>query len=541
MNAPVNRVYEFGPFRLNPDEGVLLRQGQKVPLTPKAYEILLCLLHHAGHILEKDALMQEIWPDTFVEEGNLKVNMSALRKALGDTTEQPAYIETIPRRGYRFVAPVRVAETVLPGLAPASPAQITIERRRFDRRVTEEDEDKVQALGNGRANPPALPGTALPALPAALQPVGRQRFWLWAAAVTALTLLLAVGTAFYLASLPGKPVRVTLSGRNLQAWDARERLAWEYEFGQPMEIATMAERESIRFADLRGDGHREVLAPLAYPSDKREVDLPHSALFCFSDRGKLLWSYDPDVKFRFAGEEFAGPWSLQSLTLVREGEKQSVWVAFDHLVWWPSFVARISPDGAAEIRFLNSGRIRFLKEMRTSGGTYLLAAGINNESMEASIAVVAANEGFALSPQGQGRRYYCESCEQHIVPFYLLFSRSEIFQLQGAAFHIIDGLDVTSDGFSATTYEGKDEAIRPLGINLNAFYSISGDLQKFQGTMGDTYWNLHRRLEREGKIHHSVEACPDQKIAGRIRIFTRSTGWSSPGAGARKTASPTAK
>jgi len=157
--------------------------------------------------------------------------------------------------------------------------------------------------------------------------------------------------------------------------------------------------------------------------------------------------------------------------------------------------------------------------------------------MEASIAVIAANEGFALSPQGEGRRYYCESCEQHIVPYYLLFSQSEIFQLQGAAFHIIDGLDVTTGGFSATTYEGMDEAIRPLGMGLHTFYRISGDMQKFEATMGDTYWNLHRRLEREGKIHHPVEKCPDRNIATRIRIYTRPIGWGSPGA-QRTTSSP---
>jgi len=536
MNAPVNRVYEFGPFRLNPDEGVLLRQGQEVPLTPKAYEILLCLLQHAGHILGKDALMHEIWPDTFVEEGNLKANISVLRRALGDTTEEPAYIETIPRRGYRFVAQVRAGEPPSSGLVVGGPARLTIERHTLAHSVTEEEEF-VERPGNGTGHAPALPDIAPAALPAVPQPLRRSRRWLWAGVVAVVALLVAAGTVVYFSRLPGDPVRVTLTGRKLQAWDAKEHLAWEYEFAEPMEIATMAERESIRFADLRGDGHRELLAPLAYPSDKREVDLPHSALFCFSDRGKLLWSYDPDVKFRFAGEEFAGPWSLQALTLVREGEKQSVWVAFNHMVWWPSFVARISPDGASEIRFLNSGRIRFLKEMRTSGGTYLLAAGINNESMEASIAVIAANEGFALSPQGEGRRYYCESCEQHIVPYYLLFSQSEIFRLQGAAFHIINELDVAGDGFSATSFEGADEALRPIGIELKAFYRVSGDLQKFTGEMGDTYWNLHRRLEREGKIHHPVEKCPDQNIATRIRIYTRPIGWGSPGASVQKATS----
>jgi len=537
MNTPENRVYEFGPFRLNPAEGVLFGEGREVSLTPKAYEILVCLLHHAGHILEKDTLMQEVWPDTFVEEGNLKVNISTLRKALGDTTEQPAFIETIPRRGYRFVAQVRAMDAVPSHLVAAGPNQVTFERRKFERTVTEEEEI-IEAPGNGALTATTPPVTPVRAIPAAVRWPRRRWKWLVAPGIASALLIAVVGIFVYRALRPGEPVRVTLSGRKLQAWDAKERLAWEYEFSEPMEIATMAERESIRSADLRGDGHREVLAPLAYPSDKRAVDLPHSALFCFSDRGKLLWTYDPDVKFRYGGEEFAGPWALTAVILVPEGETQSVWVAFDHMVWWPSFVARIGPDGNAEIRFLNSGRIRVLKELRTPAGSYLLAAGINNESMEASIAVLGTNEGFAISPQSEGKRYYCESCEQHFAPYYLLFSQSEIFRLEGAAFHIITELDLTEDGFSAKSFEGTDGAIRPLGIALSAFYRISGDFQKFSGTMGDTYWNLHRRLEREGKIHHRVEECPDQNIAGRIRIFTRSSGWGSPGAVQKVGASP---
>ena len=99
--------YDFGAFRLDPVEHVLLRAGARVPLTPKAFETLLALVENAGHILEKDDLLKRAWPDTFVEEGTLARNISTLRKALGDDAEGKTYIETIPRRGYCFVVPVK--------------------------------------------------------------------------------------------------------------------------------------------------------------------------------------------------------------------------------------------------------------------------------------------------------------------------------------------------------------------------------------------------------------------------------------------------
>ena len=99
-------LYQFGPFCLNAGERVLLRDGRLVPLPAKALNTLLVLVRNKGHLLEKDVLMQQVWPNEFVEEGNLTQHIFMLRKALGETTESIAYIETIPRRGYRFVAPV---------------------------------------------------------------------------------------------------------------------------------------------------------------------------------------------------------------------------------------------------------------------------------------------------------------------------------------------------------------------------------------------------------------------------------------------------
>jgi TolB-like protein/DNA-binding winged helix-turn-helix (wHTH) protein/Flp pilus assembly protein TadD len=116
MSQQLTHVYEFGPFRLDAAEHLLLCDGEAVPLTPKAFDLLLALVEQHGHLLEKEELLKKVWPDTFVEEANLASNISQLRKALGDGENGHRYIETAPKRGYRFVASVR--EIVGEGAGP---------------------------------------------------------------------------------------------------------------------------------------------------------------------------------------------------------------------------------------------------------------------------------------------------------------------------------------------------------------------------------------------------------------------------------------
>jgi eukaryotic-like serine/threonine-protein kinase len=107
MNADAKVVYEFGPFRMDPDKQVLLRDGQLIAVTPKAFETLLVLVRRGREVVSKEELLKEIWPDSFVEEANLSQHIFKLRKALGDTVEGERYIVTLPGRGYRFAVPVR--------------------------------------------------------------------------------------------------------------------------------------------------------------------------------------------------------------------------------------------------------------------------------------------------------------------------------------------------------------------------------------------------------------------------------------------------
>ena len=112
-------AHAFGPFRLDPDEKVLYKDDVPVSLTPKAVETLLALVGRPGQVVSKEDLLQIVWPDTFVEENNLAQHISMLRRVLGTTGDGRPLIETVPKRGYRFVG--TVTEWVRPAAQAAAP------------------------------------------------------------------------------------------------------------------------------------------------------------------------------------------------------------------------------------------------------------------------------------------------------------------------------------------------------------------------------------------------------------------------------------
>jgi len=169
--------YEFGPFHLEPAERKLSRNNELVVLTPKAFDTLVLLVRNSGHLLEKEELIRTLWPDSFVEEGNLSNYIFVLRKALG---EDPQYIETIPKRGYRFVGAVRQL--------PSPPA----------RHQEKPQLELASPTSQGSASDPTSPALSQSVLPtpptvAAFVPWQKLAAWLSAGAVC-----IAVGTLAYL-------------------------------------------------------------------------------------------------------------------------------------------------------------------------------------------------------------------------------------------------------------------------------------------------------------------------------------------------------
>src|SRR6478609_3206428 len=106
MTVGPPQIFEFGSFRLDLKERLLTRGPEQIPLTPKAFEVLAFLIERRGHLVEKDELMRRVWPDSFVEEGNLSRAIWMLRKALGDDRDGQGMIQTVPKYGYRFVSNV---------------------------------------------------------------------------------------------------------------------------------------------------------------------------------------------------------------------------------------------------------------------------------------------------------------------------------------------------------------------------------------------------------------------------------------------------
>ena len=110
------RIYEFGAFRLDPAERRLLRHERPVPLTPKCFDLLVIFVENSGHLIGKEELIERLWPNQIVEEANLSFNISTLRKALGQGSNGEPFIETVPKKGFRFVAHLeeRLEEQGLP-------------------------------------------------------------------------------------------------------------------------------------------------------------------------------------------------------------------------------------------------------------------------------------------------------------------------------------------------------------------------------------------------------------------------------------------
>ena len=130
MSLQTKQFYEFANFRLDLSEKILLNDGKPVPLTPKVFDTLKVLLENAGRLLEKDELMNKIWQDRFVEEGNLTFNIKMLRKALGDDAAKPQFIETVQRRGYRFIAEVKEFQETVSSVAQNEKADLPSQSRR---------------------------------------------------------------------------------------------------------------------------------------------------------------------------------------------------------------------------------------------------------------------------------------------------------------------------------------------------------------------------------------------------------------------------
>lgn len=264
MDNEVNHLLEFGEFRIDPEQRLLFRHQEPVPLTPKAFDLLCVLVQRSGKVVLKDDLMKILWPDTFVEESNLGQHVSQLRKALGERAQSSSYIVTVPGRGYRFASEVRALPREGESIIVATRSRVVIEEGTSGRKV-----DPVSELAR-------FPDRESKALPGAVGQPQRGR-------IASLVLLAAVMSAlamwFFLRPVPvprvARTVQLTHTGRVEPfgpAFTDGSRVLFAERFGGTQSLAQVAEQ-----------GGEPALVSTSVPSiELYDIDRRHSRMLVAS-------------------------------------------------------------------------------------------------------------------------------------------------------------------------------------------------------------------------------------------------------------------
>lgn len=245
-------------------------------------------------------------------------------------------------------------------------------------------------------------------------------------------------------------------------------------------------------------------------------------LDCFSSSGELLWSYVPRQKFRFGNYDLEGPWIITDVLVSGNNKPPSIWASLVHYRWGNSFIVQLDPaTGKDAVRFVNTGVLYKLNEAHIRETPYLLAGGFNNEYAAGILALLDEKQPYAVSPQTDGTRHKCMSCGDGAPDYYFVFPRSEInllYNLWEDSVHFIyvhgteidvEKSDYTDANMVQTIYVFHTEpTVAPFSLRFDSTYDM-----------------LHRQLEREHKLDHSIEACPERLHPKPVKVWTPAGGW----------------
>lgn len=332
------------------------------------------------------------------------------------------------------------------------------------------------------------------------------------------------------------PLKIGFTADSIQAFDAQSHLIWTHTLSKPLDMDYLKHVEGsmdlVRIADLNGDGEPEVLVTVPFAPGPNSSDSLQMELDCFSSRGRLLWSYVAHEKFRFGNYDLEGPWIVLDVLVSSQTGKPVIWVALDHYKWGNSFVVQLDPaTGRDTLRFVNTGVLYKLNEVKIAGKQYLLAAGFNNEDEAGSLAVVDESKSFAVSPQTTGTRHKCVSCPPGDPDYYFVFPRSEMNLRQKLWEDSVHSVAVNGEQIEVEKWEAYSPEVvstpeaRPMGMREYYVFHTQPALEPFSFRFSSDYDMLHRELEKEHKLNHTLESCPERLHPKPVRVWTPSVGW----------------
>lgn len=305
----------------------------------------------------------------------------------------------------------------------------------------------------------------------------------------------------------GSPVtRVELEGGTLVAMDASGRERWRYAIdGRPT-----YRRVEYQFVDFSGRGTPDVVVLLT------EQPVPTSAsdrLMAFSPSGALRWSVEPSDTLAFGGGTYGAPWFSGAWTPMETGGVTRLVWALRHVTWWPSLLLTFDGDGRRLGTFVNAGWIHSIAPL----GDRLLISGVSNSADAAMVALIDARNPSGSSPEDPASPFHCSSCPRTGPLRYTIFGRSEINRA--------GGFDINTASILRFDPAIEVRTQEALGTSGEAVYEITPDLSVVRARFGDRYWDLHRRLETEGRLTHAAATCPERAVMPAIRTWTAEAGW----------------
>ena len=462
----------FGDFRLDHQLRSLHRGDHPVRLAAKPLATLEFLIRNRHRVVAKTELLRDVWGGQ-QEINTVEQAVGQVRRALGDDSSQPRFIETVPGQGYRFIAEVQ---------AP----------------VRTHTSAGVTSKGPRRRHP------LIAAVPGAL-----------------IVVIFAGFAVNHLFRQPDRVARVVVSGKSLAALNATGAILWAHEFDAPIQEPPPEEATwRTQIVDVDGDRFPEILV---VATSAREHLSTSERLFCFSSRGKVLWQYEPQVDVEFGTPGMKGPWKFEDVLVTSGDRGSSVWVAVVHAVWWPSFIVRLSTTGIDKLVFANPGNVRSLRRIETKSGSYILAAGVNNGYRRAFVAMLAEGPPAAKSPEAADPAYRCvRGCPSHRPYRYILLPQSEV---GAATLPYSIGVRILARPGGLTIETAETPGGGPGGAPSGFFY-FSNDLQPQGVAYADGYRQLHESLEKRGRITHSFKDCPEQKSPAIVDVCDENGHWS---------------
>lgn len=386
----------------------------------------------------------------------------------------------------------------------------------------------VDELNAWLADAPPQPAVASATGGTWWRPIGvaASRRWKWRAAAGVAGLALVIAVVW-------RPVArvedVVIEQTELRAIDSSHKTVWTFRVPEATTVSASGIWRHI--ADLDGDGRPEVLVALLVGGPNSS--LATGVLYCFNDAGELEWSYSPQDRWRFAGDEYSGPWHSSSLAVVRLAQGVRVaWAVRQH-TWWPSMLLLFDDRGRSELAFVHAGWLSHASTVAASSdGRRLFATGISNSRQEYFLAVLDAPGGAAASPEPAGSPFECRGCPSNRPLAYYTFPRTEAsrtvpFPADPPTLYMLE------DGRAQVWVH---ETVGSLGPST--IYEFGGPgFADVRARYTDSYWQWHREAERGGVVDHSTDGCPERSIL-TVSRWLPGAGWTSLRLAAGHTAGP---